>query len=68
MFCEVKEKAGDGFGDPVDMVGEEKQRRIRRAAKAWLAVRPQLHELDVRFEVVSARGRSLERVPLDLLE
>ena len=57
VFCEVKHKSGDGFGDPADMVTLEKQRRIRRAAEAWLARRPELAGLDVRFDVIGVRGR-----------
>ena len=37
VFCEVKTKSGDRYGDPLEMVGPEKQRRLRRAAEAWLA-------------------------------
>jgi putative endonuclease len=32
VFCEVKAKAGAGYGDPLEMVGPEKLRRLRRAA------------------------------------
>jgi putative endonuclease len=62
VFCEVKSKTGERFGDPLEMVTEEKQRRIRRAAEAWLAARPELDELEVSFEVVADRGGRLERV------
>jgi putative endonuclease len=61
VFCEVKEKSWDGFGDPEVMVGPEKQRRLRRAAAAWLAERPELTGLDVVFDVVAERGGRLER-------
>ena len=37
VFCEVKGKTGAGFGDPLEMVDEEKLRRLHRAAEAWLA-------------------------------
>src|SRR3954447_24145263 len=43
VFCEVKSKSGDGFGSPAEMVTPEKMRRVRRAAEAWLAARPELH-------------------------
>ena len=49
VFCEVKGKSGDGYGDPLEMVDEEKLRRLYRAAEAWLARNP-------------ARGRS--RLPV----
>ncbi len=64
VFCEVKEKTGTRFGDPVEMVTDEKQRRVRRAAEAWLARRPDLAELDVAFEVVAVRSGRIERVAL----
>jgi putative endonuclease len=62
VFCEVKSKSGPGFGDPLEMVTAEKMRRIRRVAEAWLAARPELAELTVRFDVIVERGRRLECV------
>jgi putative endonuclease len=53
VFCEVKEKKGRRYGEPAEMVGSEKQRRVRRAAEAWLAQRPELAELEIRFDVVA---------------
>ena len=61
-FVEVKEKRGPGFGDPVDAVTPEKQRRVRRAADTWLAARPELDGLDVGFDVVAVREGRLERL------
>ena len=58
----MKSKAGEGFGDPLEMVTAEKVRRIRRAAEAWLAAHPEHAGLSVRFDVVVARGRRLECV------
>ena len=62
VFCEVKSKATDARGDPLEMVGPEKQRRLRRAAEAWLAARPKLAELDASFELVAVRAGRLDRV------
>ena len=62
-FCEVKSKAGDGYGDPLEMIPPAKIARIRRAAEAWLAVHPELESLDVRFDVVAVRGSRIEHVP-----
>ena len=62
VFCEVKSKGGGGFGDPLEMVTEEKQRRVRRAAEAWLASHPGHEGLAVRFDVVVEREGRLERV------
>jgi putative endonuclease len=64
VFCEVKARSGDGYGDPREAVGTEKERRLRRAAEIWLAQNPDLLELEIAFEVVGVRGRGLERVPL----
>ena len=46
VFCEVKGKTGDGFGDPLEMVDEEKLRRLRLAAETWLARNPAFLALD----------------------
>jgi putative endonuclease len=62
VFCEVKEKTGERFGDPLEAVTPEKQRRLRRAAEAWLASRPELAACDVVFEVVAVRSGRLERL------
>jgi len=62
VFCEVKSKSGEDFGDPAEMVSAEKIRRVRRAAEAWLAARPELAECEVRFDVIAVRGRRLEWV------
>ena len=62
LFCEVKAKGGERYGDPLEMVGPEKQRRLRRAAEAWLAAHPEAAELDISFEVAAFRRGKLERV------
>ena len=61
-FVEVKAKLGAGFGDPLEMVGPEKQRRLRRAAEAWLAAHSRERDLVVSFEVVAVRDGRVERV------
>jgi putative endonuclease len=62
VFCEVKQKTGTGFGDPAEMVTAEKQRRLRRAAAAWLAARPKLGGLEVRFDVVAVSAAGVRRI------
>jgi putative endonuclease len=66
VFCEVKSKAGDHHGDPLEMVGPEKLARLQHAAAAWLAGRPELDSLEISFEVVAARRGRLERVVVTL--
>jgi putative endonuclease len=62
VFCEVKAKAGERYGDPFEMVTAEKQRRLRHAAEAWLAANPGLAELEPSFDVVAFRGGRLQRL------
>jgi putative endonuclease len=62
VFCEVKSKNGAGRGDPLEMVDAEKQRRLRRAAEAWLANHPEYGAFEARFDVVAFRDRQLEHV------
>jgi putative endonuclease len=61
VFCEVKEKRGDSYGDPVEMVTAEKQRRVRRAAETWLAARSELAQLEIRFDIVAVGRGSVTR-------
>lgn len=61
-FVEVKAKSGDRLGDPLEMVTAEKQRRVRRAAEAWLATHPDCAGLEARFDVVAVRKSGIERL------
>jgi len=62
VFCEVKEKRGPRYGDPLEMVDAEKQRRVRRAAEGWLAAHPEAAGLRVSFDVVAVREGRLHRL------
>ena len=64
VVVEVKEKSGAAFGDPLEMIDEEKARRVYTAAAGWLAAHPELAGLDVAFEAAGVCGRRVERVPL----
>jgi putative endonuclease len=64
LIVEVKEKTSAVFGHPLEMIDEEKVRRVRVAAAWWLAAHPELVELEVAFEAAAVRGRHVERVPL----
>ena len=55
LVVEVKEKGGAGFGDPLEMIDEEKVRRVRTAAAGWLAAHPELDGLEL---AVRGCGRS----------
>jgi putative endonuclease len=62
VFCEVKEKQGDRFGDPLEMVDDERQRRLRWAADAWLERHPETEGSEVSFDVIALRDGRLERL------
>ena len=61
-FVEVKERTAGGFGGAGAAVGAEKQRRVRRAATAYLATHPELAGLDLGFDVVAVDEGRLERL------
>jgi putative endonuclease len=64
VFCEVKAKSGTGFGDPLEMITDEKIRRLAQAGESWLAGHPEAAELEVGYEAVAFRAGRLQRVPL----
>ena len=64
VFVEVKEKRWQAFGHPLEMIDEEKARRVRTAALGWLARRPELARLDVSLEAAAVVAGKVERVPL----
>ena len=64
LFVEVKEKSGLRFGHPLEMIDDEKARRVRLAAGAWLAAHPELAGLGISFEAAGVYGTRVERVPL----
>jgi putative endonuclease len=64
VFCEVKAKGGARYGEPLEMVGPEKLRRLLRAAETWLAAHPECAGLEVRVEAVGVREGRFQRVVL----
>ncbi|HEX4745785.1 MAG TPA: YraN family protein [Gaiellaceae bacterium] len=65
VVVEVKEKTGGDFGHPLEMIDQEKVRRVRTATVGWLAAHPELGGLEVTLEAAGVRGRRVERVPLE---
>nr|WP_055038922.1 YraN family protein [Blastochloris viridis] len=59
IFVEVKGRGA--LDDAAYAVTPRQRRRIIDAASAWLAARPDLNGLDVRFDVVLVAPRSLPR-------
>jgi putative endonuclease len=58
----VKAKGGPRYGDPLEMVTREKQRRLCQAAEVWLAKHPELSRLRASFEVIALAEGRLERL------
>jgi len=52
VFCEVKARSHDRFGDPVEAITRTKQLRLQRLAAAYLAAHPH-PGCAIRFDVAS---------------
>lgn len=52
VVCEVKTRAGIGYGQPAEAVTRAKAARIRRLAQVWLAEH-RVGWCDVRFDVIA---------------
>ncbi|SHG08815.1 YraN family protein [Streptoalloteichus hindustanus] len=51
VICEVKTRAGPGWGKPVEVLTEAQRRRIRHATMAWLSTF-RVPWCDLRFDLV----------------
>lgn len=67
VFCEVKTRAGTGFGAPVEAVGSRKQAQLRRLGAAWLSEHT-LRPRAVRFDVASVLWPPGEEPSVEILE
>ena len=64
LVVEVKEKSGASFGHPLEMIDEEKVRRVHTAAWAWRAAHPETAGLELVVEAAGVHERGVDRVPL----
>ena len=62
VFCEVKTRTTDAFGAPVEAVTRTKQMRLRRLAARWLEDEAPVHPREIRFDVASVLGGTIEVV------
>ena len=54
VFCEVKTRASEAFGSPLEAVSAAKVARLRRLAARWMREHD-LHVEDVRLDLVGVR-------------
>lgn len=54
VFCEVKMRMGDQFGEPEYAITQKKQQQIRKTARGYL-YEHELSQQDCRFDVVTIR-------------
>lgn len=52
VFCEVKTRRSNAFGDPAEAVTWRKARKLRQLAGRWLTAHDE-HAREIRFDVVS---------------
>ncbi|MDQ3569335.1 MAG: YraN family protein [Actinomycetota bacterium] len=62
VFCEVKTRTTDAFGAPVEAVTRTKQMRLRRLAARWLEDEAPVRPREIRFDVASVLGGTIEVV------
>ena len=52
VFVEVRSRADDRAGSPIETVGRRKRAQVRRGATAWLVARGLWERVAVRFDVI----------------
>jgi putative endonuclease len=67
VFCEVKTRRGDAFGQPFEAVTARKQARIRGLAMRWVAATGE-HADVLRFDVASVRPDGRGNWTVDVID
>ncbi len=62
VFVEVKGRGSNAFGAPYEAVTPYKQKKIRRAAQAYLKSKHLLDRCEVRFDVISILDDEIEHL------
>jgi putative endonuclease len=62
VFCEVKSRTTTLFGEPVEAVTRDKQKRSRHLAARWLDSDAPLRPRAIRFDVASVLGGEVEMI------
>jgi putative endonuclease len=62
VVCEVKTRSSTRFGSPLEAVDRTRQRRLRRAASAWLTQHGDVRPATIRFDVAAVIGGRVQVV------
>ncbi len=62
IFVEVKYRASDLFGSALEMVGYQKQQKLKKTAASFLQKHKQYQSLACRFDVVAITANQIEWV------
>jgi putative endonuclease len=57
VITEVRQRSRDDYGFAAETVDGRKQLKLARAARLWLAQRPEFADAPLRFDVVALDGR-----------
>jgi putative endonuclease len=60
IFVEVRTRASDRHGHPIETIGPAKRKRLIRGATAWLVAHDLWERCAVRFDVVTLNGDEFE--------
>jgi len=66
IFCEVRSRAEDALGEPIETVDWLKRSRLIKGATAWLVAHQLWERVAVRFDVVGLTGPD-SNAPADIV-